>query len=88
MSGVVTALFGKNSAVPAKGGQRPVVPHGDLRGAVRALVFVAALTVVISFLVDMLFGAAMMPADPKDIQWTSRFVGPLVGLAVAGALSR
>jgi hypothetical protein len=88
VSGVITALFGKSSAVPVKGETKgPWSYIASLILPLAAVVFVAALTIVISFLMDfLLFGAALMPADQKDIQWPSRFVGLIAGSIVAVAL--
>jgi hypothetical protein len=88
VSGIVTALFGKSSAVyvkeEAKGPWSYIV---SLIVPLAAVVFVAALTIVVSFLMDyVLFGAALIPADQKEVQWLSRFAGLIVGLVVATAL--
>jgi hypothetical protein len=88
VSGVVTALFGKSGAVSVKQEAKgPWSYIASLIAPLAAVVFVAALTIVISFLMDyVLFGAALMSADQKDIQWLGRFGGLIAGLVVAAAL--
>src|SRR5581483_7409529 len=60
LSGVVAALFGKSGAAPVKKEAKGVWSYtASLIAPLAAVVFVAALTIVISFLIDYaLFGAA------------------------------
>ncbi len=88
VSGVVTALFGKSSAVPVKGETRGLWSYiASLIVPFAAVVFVAALTIVISFLLDRaLFGESLMPEHQQDIAWGNRFIGLLVASGVAAGL--
>lgn len=86
LSGVITAVFGRRSALKRET-KGPWSYIASLILPLAALVFVAALTIVISFLMDfLLFGTALMPADQKDIQWLSRFAGLIAGSVLAVAL--
>ena len=74
ISGLVTAFFGKSAGLPVKGEPKGILPY--ITGfilPIAAVVFIAALVIIISFLLDhALFGAALMPEKQINIDYPGR----------------
>ena len=89
ISGVVTAIFGKSAGSPAEGKPKGIIPYiTSLILPVAAVIFVAALLVIVSFALDRaIFGDSLMPKEQKDIDYCGRLTWLGVGLICATAIS-
>jgi hypothetical protein len=90
ISGVITAAFGTSNLLPIKGRAEGFLPQvvGHVLPSL-AVIFVAALLISISYMLDeLLFSGPLLPKDFDELPhfaWSSAFLYLLLGFAVSAA---